>query len=224
TPEQPKYPGGNTWLVEGMANERIVASGIYCYDSENVTDGKLAFRTGVNFEGVDEYEGSDSKAIELTWGIEPEGQSYQIVGRVRTSVNRCVAFPNIYQHHVSSFKLVDPTKPGHRKMVALFLVDPENRIPSTSDLSPNQRHWIHEAISETLAQHPHSKKIALPAEVIDMVLDELDNLMTLEEAQAYRLELLDEREAFMDILDEQYLVSDSYNRELLNALKNQDAY
>ncbi|KAG8915440.1 hypothetical protein FRC00_004457 [Tulasnella sp. 408] len=109
-------------------------------------------------------------------------------------------------------------------MAALFLVDPENRIPSTSDLSPNQRHWIHEAISETLAQHPNSEKIALPGEVIDMVLDELDNLVTLEEAQADRLELLDEREAFMDILDEQYLISDSYNQELLNALRNQDAY
>lgn len=98
-------------------------------------------------------------------------------------------------------------------MVALFLVDPEKRIPSTSDVPPNQRDRIHEAISETLAQHPHSRKIALPAEIIDMVLDELDNLMTLEEAKAYRLELLDERAAFMDILDEQYLVANTYNRD-----------
>ncbi|KAG9048184.1 hypothetical protein FS837_000530 [Tulasnella sp. UAMH 9824] len=213
TPEQPKYPGGETWLVEGMANERIVASGIYCYDSENITDGKLAFRMGINFEGVDGYKGSDSKGIELTWGMEPGGQSYQIVGRVKTFANRCIAFPNIYQHHVSSFKLVDPTKPGRRKMVALYLVDPETRIPSTSNVAPNQRHWIHDVISETLAQHPHSRKVALPAEVIDMVLDELGNLMTLEEAKEYRLELLDERAAFMDILDEQYIVSDSRNRD-----------
>uniref|UniRef100_A0A914DFT8 Uncharacterized protein n=1 Tax=Acrobeloides nanus TaxID=290746 RepID=A0A914DFT8_9BILA len=32
TPEKPRYPGG-VWHVEGMLNERIVASGIYCLDS-----------------------------------------------------------------------------------------------------------------------------------------------------------------------------------------------
>lgn len=36
TPEQPKYHGGS-WHVEGMRNERIVASGIFYYDEEYVT-------------------------------------------------------------------------------------------------------------------------------------------------------------------------------------------
>lgn len=52
-----------------MANERIVASGIYYYDCENITDSQLAFRIGVNFEGVG-YEQSDSRGIMLTWGLE----------------------------------------------------------------------------------------------------------------------------------------------------------
>lgn len=33
TPEKPKYKGG-TWHIEGMYNERIVASGIYYYGQE----------------------------------------------------------------------------------------------------------------------------------------------------------------------------------------------
>ncbi|KAG9041155.1 hypothetical protein FS837_012674, partial [Tulasnella sp. UAMH 9824] len=68
TPEKPEYPGGS-WHVEGMANERIVASGIYYYDCENITDSQLAFRLGVNFDGV-HYEQSDTRGIRLTWGLE----------------------------------------------------------------------------------------------------------------------------------------------------------
>ena len=41
--EKPRYKGG-TWHVESTANERIVATGIYYYHSENVADGKLVFR------------------------------------------------------------------------------------------------------------------------------------------------------------------------------------
>ncbi|KAG8939524.1 hypothetical protein FRC04_006249 [Tulasnella sp. 424] len=70
TPEKPEYPGG-AWHVEGMANERIVASGIYYYDCENITDSQLAFRIGVNFAGVG-YEQSDSRGIMLTWGLEDQ--------------------------------------------------------------------------------------------------------------------------------------------------------
>ncbi|KAG8912587.1 hypothetical protein FRC00_004197, partial [Tulasnella sp. 408] len=43
TPEKPVYPGGS-WHVEGMANERIIASGIYYYDSENIGESELSFR------------------------------------------------------------------------------------------------------------------------------------------------------------------------------------
>ncbi|KIO21962.1 hypothetical protein M407DRAFT_28449 [Tulasnella calospora MUT 4182] len=201
TPEKPEYPGGS-WHVEGMANERIVASGIYYYDCENITESQLAFRTGVHFEGANHDQG-DSRAIRLTWGLERDGQRNQVVGAVKTSANRCIAFPNIYQHQVSSFKLVDPTKPGHRKIVALFLVDPENRIPSTSDIPPQQSHWIHEAIVEALVDNNNTKKVSLPVELVDMVADQVDTTMTLEEAKAYRLELMDERTAFVDVVDEE---------------------
>lgn len=45
TLENPKYPGG-AWHVEGMANENIVATGIYYY-GENITESQLDFRTTV---------------------------------------------------------------------------------------------------------------------------------------------------------------------------------
>ncbi|KIO24287.1 hypothetical protein M407DRAFT_26303 [Tulasnella calospora MUT 4182] len=137
-------------------------------------------------------------------GSKENGSSNQPVGAVKTFVNRCIAFPNTYQHQVSSFKLVDPTKPGHRKIVALFLVDPEDRLPSTSDIPPQQSDWTREAIFEALVRGNHRMKAPLPVELVDMVADRVDNVMTLEEAKAYRLELMDERAAFVDVVDEQH--------------------
>lgn len=53
-----------------MANERIVASGIYYYDCENITESQLAFRQAVSFGPDVDYEQSDDLGIKLTWGLE----------------------------------------------------------------------------------------------------------------------------------------------------------
>ncbi|KIO18082.1 hypothetical protein M407DRAFT_32229 [Tulasnella calospora MUT 4182] len=206
TPEKPEYPGGK-WHVEGMANERIVASGIYYYDSENITESQLAFRQPVSFADV-AYEQSDGRGIELTWGLEEGAGSNQVVGAVKTSADRCIAFPNIYQHQVSSFKLVDLSKPGHRKIVALFLVDPEKRIPSTSDIPPQQVDWAREAIRESLVKDDKSVKVPLPVELADMVADRVDSVMTLDEAKVYREQLMDERTAFVGVVDEMHFATE----------------
>ncbi|KAG9042774.1 hypothetical protein FS837_010393 [Tulasnella sp. UAMH 9824] len=206
TPEKPEYPGGK-WHVEGMANERIVASGIYYYDSENITESQVAFRQPVSFVGVD-YERGDGRAIELTWGLEWGAGSNQVIGAVKTAADRCIAFPNIYQHQVSSFKLIDPSKPGHRKIVALFLVDPEKRIPSTMDIPPQQSHWAREAIRDSLVQDKQSVKIPLPVELADMVADNVESVMTMDEAKAYREQLMDERTAFVNVVDEMHFATE----------------
>lgn len=203
TPESPSYPGGS-WHVEGMANERIVASGIYYYDSENITDSHLAFRMAVTSFNLP-YEQSDGKAIEKIWGLTEESQSNQVLGAVKTIPNRCLAFPNIYQHQVSPFALVDPTKPGHRKILALFLVDPENRIPSTSDIPPQQMHWAQTAMATSEASSAFNR---LPAELHQMVAGSAEGLMSEAEAKAYRLNLMDERTAFVGVQNENWFCTD----------------
>ncbi|KAG8948624.1 hypothetical protein FRC04_009388 [Tulasnella sp. 424] len=206
SPDQPEYPGGN-WHVEGMANERIVASGIYYYDCSNITDSHITFRVAVNFEAHN-YEQGDGDGIELTWGLEYGQESNQVVGAVKTSVNRCIAFPNIYQHQVSSFKLVDPTKPGYRKILALFLVDPETRVPSTTDIAPQQSHWTRQALYESFVKEDHSAKVPLPQELADMVADSVNSVMTLAEAKAYREQLMDERTALVGEVNEQHFCTE----------------
>jgi len=52
---------------------------------------------------------------------------------------RCIAFPNIYQHRVSPFELRDKSKPGHRKILAFFLVDPTLGQPRPVVPNPQPR-------------------------------------------------------------------------------------
>ena len=66
------------------------------------------------------------------FGCENEGPTVQEIGSVETREARLLTFPNVLQHRVSPFKLADPTKPGHRKIVALFLVDPNIKVISTA--------------------------------------------------------------------------------------------
>ncbi|MFG2431445.1 DUF4246 domain-containing protein [Streptomyces sp. NPDC048590] len=134
TPENPEYPGGS-WHVEGMMNERIVSTGIYYWDSENITESLLGFRAGVD---EPDYEQSDDNGVSEVYGLENEGRLNQVLGSVPTPAGRALAFPNVLQHRVSPFRLADPSRPGHRKILAFFLVDPSVTLVSTSDVPPQQ--------------------------------------------------------------------------------------
>ena len=120
----------------------------------------------------------------------------QDIGKVTTRQGRCVAFPNIYQHLVSPFRLADATKPGHRKILVFFLVDPNITIPSATSVAPQQEAWIRRAIdSTTLWQR-------LPVELQEYIWEWLDP-MTEEQAKQYREQLMKERSKFVVKLNEE---------------------
>jgi hypothetical protein len=134
TPDKPEYPGGS-WHVEGMMNERIVATGIYYWDSENITESRLSFRAAVDGPA---YEQNDHDGVREVYGLADEDALNQVLGSAGTRAGRALAFPNILQHHVDPFRLADPSRPGHRKILVFFLVDPSVTIVSTSDVPPQQ--------------------------------------------------------------------------------------
>ncbi|MCX5247280.1 DUF4246 domain-containing protein [Streptomyces sp. NBC_00201] len=134
TPEKPEYSGGS-WHVEGMMNERIVSTGIYYWDSENITESRLSFRAALDDP---HYEQNDDDGLREVYGLEDEDALNQMLGSTSTPAGLCLAFPNILQHRVDSFRLTDPTRPGYRKILAFFLVDPSEKIVSTSDVPPQQ--------------------------------------------------------------------------------------
>ncbi|KAJ5933015.1 hypothetical protein N7516_007504 [Penicillium verrucosum] len=195
SPDNPQYEGGS-WHIEGQLNERICATAIYYYDSENITDNTLAFRQRgmMDMLGIS-YPQGQFNFLQAVFGFSDDiGGSgdnrdmTQDLGAVACKEGRLLTFPNTVQHCVSPFSLVDPSKPGHRKILALFLVDPHRRIISSANVPPQQEDWGYErqnAVNQALA--------SLPLELQDIVQNDLGPIMTMEKAKEYRLELMKER-------------------------------
>ncbi|KAJ7730996.1 hypothetical protein DFH07DRAFT_157452 [Mycena maculata] len=195
TPENPKYKGGS-WHVEGMINERIVASGIYYYEEDNISEARLAFR--VTTSPPVYHNQDDELCMEILYGMERNRHCCQDLGSIATKAGRALAWPNIYQHRVSPFHLLDPSKPGHRKILAVFLVDPSiEPIPSATTVPPQQREWVAGALDEA-QNDPASALWRLPPELTNIIFEcvcDGTDLISRDEAEEYRLSLMEERTA-----------------------------
>ncbi|RXW17917.1 hypothetical protein EST38_g7937 [Candolleomyces aberdarensis] len=201
TPEKPKYEGG-TWHIEGKQNEHICATAIYYYSSHNIKASHLAFRQFIDTEEANElpYEQNDHDFLKVLFGCENEEAGEQDVGKVETREGRLLTFPNILQHQVQPFELEDPSQNGHRKILALFLVDPNVRVISTACVPPQQVDWWREAVTATRNSSGSTAKglDKLPVELKDSVFEAVDGFpITLKEAKEYREKLMEERKKFV---------------------------
>ncbi|KAK3899199.1 hypothetical protein C8A05DRAFT_37207 [Staphylotrichum tortipilum] len=175
TPEKPEFsPGG--WHVEGMMNEHIVGTALYYLDSENITDSHLDFRAMTSSYQDDWEIGQDAYHwMESVYGNSLGGGNgicLQNYGSVNTPQGRLLAFPNVFQHRVSGFKLADPTKPGHRRFIALWLIDPFTRVISTANVPPQQAEWWGESAFGALAKDKEAADAStLPPEVRQLLLE-----------------------------------------------------
>ncbi|KAK5625955.1 hypothetical protein RRF57_001671 [Xylaria bambusicola] len=243
TPEKPTYPHGS-WHIEGQINEHICGTALYYVDSENVTTSHLSFRmhTDVDLQekglwDIGQYEYHWLEIVHGTRLGMSHGAGGQHFGNIETPQGRLLAFPNSLQHAVSPFELVDKTKPGHRRFIALWLVDPNIRVISTANVPPQQQDWW---IESAFGRTPMSQQAALaklpaelvqmmeergliektqlaamqgrlPVELVDVVrryFDESSLLMSAEDARAHRLKLMEERTYFMDSAN--WMLSRSY--------------
>ncbi|KAK0637448.1 hypothetical protein B0T17DRAFT_480833 [Bombardia bombarda] len=178
TPEKPDFPVGG-WHIEGQMNEHIVATALYYLDSENVTPSHLQFRMQTSEEQDDlmDRAGQDQFHIyERLYGTslkDSSGLALQYYGDVETREGRLLAFPNSRQHRVSPFSLKDPTKPGHRRFIALWLVDPMLRIVSTANVPPQQMDWWGEAVFGDKESFAAAKtKGEMPPEVMQIMVEQ----------------------------------------------------
>ena len=186
TPENPSYAGGS-WHVEGGINEDIIATVLYYYDVENITESKLSFRTGFDDPN---YEQGDDFYTETIFGIKDEEVMVREIGGIEAKEDRVVVFPNMFQHHVDPFELKDKTKPGHRKILCFYIVDPYNHnVISTDNVPPQQKEWWDDSSLDYL--FPGNLK----QQILDLKGDESSWPMTLEQAKEARVALMDERSA-----------------------------
>ncbi|KAK2753241.1 hypothetical protein FQN54_007932 [Arachnomyces sp. PD_36] len=194
TPEKPEYEGGS-WHIEGALNEHICATSLYYYDEENITESYLGFRQALDIDKIF-YEQFEFESVEMYYGIRNEETTIQTLGKVLTRQGRLLAFPNVLQHQVQPFKLADPSKPGHRKILAMFLVDPHIRIPSTANVPPQRKDWWASEVRKIRVFN------ALPWEIFDMIINFVHGQpMSWEDAIETRQELMNERGALEEKLN-----------------------
>lgn len=118
------------------------------------------------------------------YGCENHGPTAQEIGSVLCREGRLLTFPNTLQYRVEPFSLKELSKRGHRKMLALFLIDPNIKIISTAHVPPQREDWkpkiYHKALPEGIPNQDGFKADGnLP--------------ISMDEAKQIRLKLMEER-------------------------------
>ena len=119
-----------------------------------------------------------------------------MLGSVATRQDLLLVFPNVLQHRVSPFKLADPTKPGYRKILAMFLVDPHIRVISTANVPPQRRDWW----AELVRRVPRFAR--LPTEIFNQIIEQVEEPCGMEEAKRGREDLMARRGAMNDEIND----------------------
>ncbi|KAJ2859712.1 hypothetical protein GGI22_002905 [Coemansia erecta] len=163
------------WKVQGLSNERIVATGVYFYSVENIAPGSsISFREATCGSLTDKYN-FDLEVISRAYGLELDPTNTKdkhltickVLGTLDVQQGRCLVFPNTYQSRFVDMKLKDKSKPGVCKMLQFFYVDPATRVPSSAMVPPRQPGW-----SNNTAMQPMSPEHAKA--VREQMLDERD--------------------------------------------------
>jgi hypothetical protein len=199
TPENPDYAGGS-WHLEGMLNEHIVGTAIYYYDVDNTTESRIRFRQQAALDNsVMRYEQDDHEPLAEIFGCDSlrEEPAVQELGSIATPQGRMLVFPNTLQHRVDPFTLEDKTRPGHRRFLVLWLVDPYYRVLSTRNVPPQRHDWWLEAGLDKARVFEK-----LPVELAEQLGAEIGEWpMGMDEAKKLRLELMAERTRLMDTIE-----------------------
>ncbi|KFY87391.1 hypothetical protein V500_06984 [Pseudogymnoascus sp. VKM F-4518 (FW-2643)] len=160
TPSQPSFTDNRH--QDSLLNEHVVATAIYYYDIENVTESSISFRQRARLDESDyhydrtprlpsiEYEPNVFKlASMLTFssGHFDGAAPVQELGSLSKPQGRLITWSNALQHRVEPFTLVDATMLGHRRFRMLALVDPHYRVCSTRNVPPQRQDWAGEALS-----------------------------------------------------------------------------
>lgn len=180
------------WRIEGLHHERIISTAVYCYDDSNIDDSYLTFKRRFRPDTPSEI---DFDGLKKVFGIEPNDAYVNELGRVKIRSDRLIVFPERVAYRASSCRLRDPSKQGHRKMLFMMLVDPENPILSTANVPPQRRDWWLREIDLR-----GTRLANLPRELLDMIVDRVGGFpIGMKEARFIREEVTRERRAHTEL-------------------------
>ena len=191
TPERCYYPGG-TWHTEGL-NENIVASGIYYYHAENIKESFLEFRENITDDEVEDIDNAQEAFNEF--GLQPGDFMVRKLGSVETKQDRCIVFPNTYQHRVKHFFSADISKPAIRKILVFFLIDPNDPIISTTEIDVQRLDYLFNRYFSMIK--------LLPYHLVKYIIQFLPHL-TLKQAKEHREKFMEERKYVVEEQNEEY--------------------
>ncbi|KAF7331543.1 hypothetical protein MKEN_00033400 [Mycena kentingensis (nom. inval.)] len=213
TPNDPSYNGGSwhecsTSASSPLGFTLVVLSVVHFgfnkifqyYDEDNITESRLAFR--VTTSSPPYHQQDDELCSEILYGMFRDSHCVQDLGSIETKSGRALAWPNIYQHRVAPFSLKDTSSPGHRKILAIFLVDPSIQpIPSATTIPPQQADWAAYGM-EQAREDEKSLFSKLPVELIHAIREHLEadrsgTYFGRKEAEEIRLKLMAERTVFV---------------------------
>jgi hypothetical protein len=184
TPENPLFL--DSWHIDGSDAEQIVACGIYHYECDNIHDPSLDMQVVVH---APPRALGDEIGLLSRFGLRFNRELVQPLASLTVMEDRCVVFPNTYQHKFGNLELVDKTKPGVCKFLSFSLVDPTKQIPSTFVIPPQEKQWLNELSDLTT----HSLPRFLPESVISLIKEYLYRGLSLEDATTNRTNIINER-------------------------------
>src|SRR5688572_12088782 len=110
-------------------NERIVATALFYLDSENIAPGCMHFCMSADDRMPYYFTRADARgpyspydqlfATKVSFLFD---QLYQQFDKLETRQGRMLAYPNVFRHSGTLYKLEDRAKPGHQSVITLYLV------------------------------------------------------------------------------------------------------
>ena len=153
-------------------NERICATAVYTYSTNNITSAELSFRRRINPEEATLAKDCISSPPWATdiYGAQDGDPILQELGAVALREGRVVTYPNTFQTRLNSFSLADPAQSGHLKMMILHLIDPNRRTLSTAMVPVQRRDWWAEEVRNRCAP-----LWRLPREIFERIVGFVDD-------------------------------------------------
>lgn len=180
--------------IDLFQNEHIVATSLYFYSCSNIKTSTVSFRH--IFPKSDTELDRSQRPKHPHWltsifGVEQETNAVQDLGAIGAPEGRLLTYPNTLQYSMDTVELEDLSKPGHLKLVVLYLVDPNIKIISTAQIPCQRQDWVEEV------GHPSQAPSHFP--------------ISYQDAKGQRRELLNEREEFEGEFESMIeLISDNY--------------